>query len=324
MSRLFDRRCTVTVEKQRGQSLRFDAGRSDAGDGHLDAAFEVVKSLKEEPNTCELTIWNLNEKHRADLSELARDIADSVRKAEAALKAAEGEGAEADAAEFRNLLANVPGLLCRIEAGYREGVTTIWSGDLRTVDHVREGPEWITTISSGDGERAYSGTRVKMSSPRKGADIDTVFRTLARALGVDQGNLGSAVAALRRSPLARVIKEQGIVIYGPASRELSSLARSAGLEWSIQDGALQLLERGKARNGDVVVLRADTGMIGTPSVGTEGLLRVRSLIIPGIRVGGLIQLDARDVKGMYRVERATWSGDTSSDSWHIEMEATRY
>jgi hypothetical protein len=105
---------------------------------------------------------------------------------------------------------------------------------------------------------------------------------------------------------------------------LTALTRSAGLEWSIQDGNLQLLDRGKALAGTSLLLNSDTGLLDSPTVDNEGVLTAKMLMIPGVRCGGLVTIDAKRIKGTYRIEKATWSGDTSSTDWYVEINAKRY
>ena len=60
-----------------------------------------------------------------------------------------------------------------------------------------------------------------------------------------------------------------------AAEQLTELCRSAGLEWSVQSGVLQLLPRGRALQRSAVVLSSDTGLVGSPRR-TGGTARRRS------------------------------------------------
>jgi hypothetical protein len=278
---LFKRAATVVIDKIQLAGHR--------------VTFRVEKSLKPEPNTCELAVWNLNEDQRAALEELKPKAQKATR-----------------------------GIPCQIDAGYGDETSLIWLGDLRTVDSIREGPDWVTRLTSGDGEKAWKNARVNVSyGPR--TPVETVLRALVRALGVGEGNVSKVAAQLKLTGVGKLLTH-GTVISGPAARELDAWARSADLEWSIQDGAIQFLDRGKAAAGTALRISAASGMIGSPTVDNEGVLSCQVLIIPDVRPGSLIVMDARRVKGNYRIERAIWDGDTfgGQSPWYIHIEAKRY
>lgn len=258
----------------------------------LDVAFDVQKSVEPEPNTCELTIWNLSEGQRAQLEELEPKPEDAR------------------------------GIPVKIEAGYGGDNAQLWLGDLRSVDSIREGPDWVTRLDSGDGEKAAKGKRIAVPYGPN-TPVDTALRAMVRALGVGEGNVGTAVAKLKQAGAAKLFPN-GKVLHGPVARRLTEFARSADLEWSIQDGALQITDRGKVLAGQAVKLSAGSGMIGSPTVDQDGILTVQCLMIPDLRVAGLIVVDSARIKGSYRVERARWTGDTRGGPWYVTLNAKRF
>lgn len=275
---LFQRRCSVTVD-----TLELPG---------FDVSFEVVKTLKPQPNTCELSVYNLSDSHRAQLQELSE---------------AKGKPTQ--------------GVPCRIEAGYASGTSLIWLGDLRTVETTYESPDWVTRVSSGDGEKGWKNARDHVSfGPR--TPLATSLRAMARALGVNEGNLSKVVSKLRQAGVANY--PHGTVLSGATSREIRDFARSAGLEVSIQDGALQFLDRGKVLDGEAVYLSPQTGLVGSPSVDNKGVLTCECLMIADVRPGRLLVMESANVKGGYRIEKATCRGDTAGDAWGWTLECTRY
>ncbi len=259
----------------------------------LDVRFRVEKTLKLQPNTCELAIWNLSPDHMGQLEQLAPRA-----------------GAK-----------TTTGIPCRIEAGYEDSLSLIWLGDLRTVETTREGPDWVTTVSSGDGEKALQHARISVSYGPK-TSLDVALRAMARALGVGEGNLSKVVAKLRQAGSA--VYPAGKVLTGPVVRHLEDFARSADLEVSIQDGALQFTDRGKALAGTALKLSEETGLIESPSVDQKGVLHAKMLMIPDVRPGTLVVLEAARVKGQFKITKAEYSGDTAGADWGIEIEAERH
>lgn len=248
--------------------------------------FTVKKSLKPEPNTCDLTVFNLNRTHRAELEQLDK-------------------------------------VTVKLEAGYEGGTSVIFLGTLRHIDSgLRDGPDILTHVSSGDGEQQYRKSRVAIAI-KKDTTTDAVLKQLAAAIGVGTGNLDKAVSTLKAVGLSNMFSE-GTVLYGSASREMTAICRSVGFLWSIQNGALQLVAIGKALDGEAIKLTPETGLIGSPSTDNKGIVKLRALMIPDIFPGRKIVVDSFSLDGQFRIETTTHSGDTSGSDWYIDIEAKRY
>lgn len=273
----------------------------------LDIKYKVEKSTQDKPNTCELSVWNLTKDQRSQLEELlppTKQVSkfDKAKIREAARKQA------------------TKGIPTKIEVGYGDDLEMIWLGDLRNVNSVQEHSDWVTKLESGDGEKAYQNARVNVSFGPK-TPVDTALRAIARTMGVGEGNLEQVVAKLRAGGK---LYPQGTVMSGPAREHMIDFCRSADLDWSIQDGALQFIDKGKALAGRSVRIAADTGMLGSPTVDVDGLMKVKTLHVTGLRPGGLIVLEAARMQGGYKIEKLTYEGDSSGDEWTIEIEAQMY
>jgi hypothetical protein len=255
-------------------------------------AFRVEKTNKPEPNKCALQVWGLSREQRAQIEEL-RPKEGSAR--------------------------GVPVL---IEAGYKEtGIGQIYLGDLAAVYSKREGAEWITTIESGDGQAAKLSAMTQSYGPQTSPDV--ALRAIVKALGVGEGNVAAMAAKLRTTGAATLFPKRS-VFSGSAYEHMTQFAQSAGLEWSIQDGAIQLVDRGRVLAGFATILSPKSGLIDTPTVDPKGVLSCKMLIQPGVKVGSLLVLNSDAVRGNYKIERATWEGDTHGTPWYITVEGKRY
>jgi hypothetical protein len=252
----------------------------------LDMAFHVKKSLKPEPNTADLAIMNLNPDHRSALEQMK--IAPVM-----------------------------------IEAGYLGGVSTLFLGDLRTATTTHEGPDYITRLGSGDGEKKVKKARINTSLKKGVATPAKVLEAVAKSLGVGEGNLSQAIAQIQSAGIANHFAE-GAVISGSSFRQMNDICRSVGVTWSIQDGKLQILPLRTALEGQAVVISERTGMVGAPTVDNDGVLSVKVLLIPDVFPGRKIVLEGERLKGQYRIESCSYSGDTHSEDWYIDIEAKRY
>ena len=253
----------------------------------LRVQFDVSKSLTKHPNTCDIKISNLSESTRRQMKS---------RRA-----------------------------LVRLMAGYEDTIAQIFSGAARTTDHARESAEWVTHIQCGDGETQFVFSRVSESFA-PGASVADIIARIASRLGVSAGNVPAQLAARGfRGNLEQFA--QGYVAHGKASTELDKIMRSAGFEWSIQDGALQILKPDQATKKQAVLLTPDTGLVGSPEHGAPNkkgkpsVMKAKSLLQPSIHPGGEVSIQSRSVDGHFRVSKVKHTGDTAGGHWYTELEA---
>jgi hypothetical protein len=220
----------------------------------------------------------------------------------------------------RGEMQRVP-LYVRVDAGYDGQLQRLFTGDLRPGSgrSLRRGVDWETTLELGDGERAYRFARVSRSY-RGGVTARTAVTEIAKSMGV-VATFTSDTAQLLRAQYA-----SGLTLQGAAHRELSRILAPHGLDWSIQDGRLQVIKSQEVRPDQALVVSQDAGMIGVPEFGAPEkkgaapLLTVRMLLNPQITPGGRISLESETVRGIFRVERVQHVGDTHGDDWFTEAQ----
>ncbi len=293
MTQLFGRKFALTVG-----TLEVSAFR---------CKFKIEKTLKPEPNKALIEVYNLSPDHRGQLAELAP-----------------GKSIKLGRKRKTQVAKPQPGRVpCRLEIGYDNAeIEQIFFGDLRTVDSEIDGPDWVTSISSGDGERAYRTARISQAYGPK-VPVSTALRAAVKSLGLGDGNLAKVLSGLSLQGQAGVYT-RGVVLSGAASRVLTDICRSADLEWSIQDGTVQFVDFGKVLSGRAVVLKPGTGLIGSPNVSADGVMNCKTLIVPGLRCGGIVVLDSTMVEGNFRVEKIEYVGDTHGQDWTAEIWGKRY
>jgi hypothetical protein len=164
----------------------------------LRIAFKVERSISKEPNKAEIQVYNLSEDSRR-----------RTQKKDAALV---------------------------LQAGYPETIGQLFSGNVKTVSHVRHGADWISKFVSADGETQFRTARIAESFGA-GTKPDQVVRKLVDALQLKAGN---ALKEIANGDFAKGISEftNGKVLHGNAAKELDTFLNSLGLTYSIQDGAL--------------------------------------------------------------------------------------
>lgn len=250
----------------------------------LRAAFSIKKTLKKEPNTCTIKLYNLNEDSREELSDSkVLDV--------------------------------------EIEAGYDDDNSSLYLGQLRGGVSQIEGPDVTTILSSGDGDKAFQSARLQIPiGPKTPADV--ALLAIAKTLNVGMGNASLAAAKLASKGVS--LFPVATTISGSSARAMTAFCKSAGLEWSIQDGALQILDLNKALDERPYVLSYDSGLVGSPAVSYEAktgdkIVSAECLLLPGLKPGLRVMFDSVFVKGLYRIEECEYDCDTYGDNWGIRL-----
>lgn len=269
--RLFDRRWRVQV------------GSLDVSE--LACSFKIKRSVYARAGTCEITIRNLNEQHRREITTAPRRTT-----------------------------------YVEVQAGYVDGVSLLFRGDLRKAIPAQDGTDWTVTVTAGDGEHALRTARV-FQSFAQGSSVESALRAIADALGVGVGNAVTALRAARFSDATEW--SEGTVLRGLASSELTRLCASAGLSWSVQDGALQVLPLGGALEREAVLLSPSSGLLAAPEVVNRRTIALKTLMIPGLSPGQLVVLDSAIARGTWRVSEIEFAGDTHGPEWGASITAHR-
>ncbi len=264
----------MTVQFDRDVRIKVE-GLDIAG---LHASFRIVKTLRKEPNTCELTIFNLSQPHRDEIAQSKAPIVEI----KAGYKGRDDPGAA---------LIEVPALPFGAGDDEPEEPGLVFLGNVRDADSGFEPPDWITSLESGDGEKATRFSRINKSFVA-GTSLATVLNEVAKSMSVGIGNAKKQIAKGNLLEAGKAFLNS-VTVSGQSSKELDRIVKSAGLEWSIQDGALQLLELRKPLADVSIVLAPDTGLIGSPTIGNDGIVRVRSLLNSDIVPGRELEIDSK-------------------------------
>lgn len=212
------------------------------------------------------------------------------------------------------------GLRVVLEAGYESSSDVLFLGKSYRVTHARDGADILTRIEASDGGKEIADS-VGSWSFKPSTPVETAIRTVCASMGLPVST-GSRI-----NPKHRTLRN-GFAAAGRAVDVLDQLVRSANLSWSIQDAQVQILDSLGDGTADVL-LRTDTGMIGSPTRGEvddktkKEKLSVRCLIQPRIRPQRLVSIESVDqpaLSGRYVVKTLRASGDTHGDDWTMALE----
>lgn len=229
-----------------------------------------------------------------------------------------------------------PDTRCVLYAGYAEdaGPLLIFNGGVTFAWSSHDGPDIITEFELGDGAQEIRDTTVSLGYG-KNIKSTQILNDVAKKMGTP---LTLPSNAPERSWL------NGLSYFGSARTLLDKVTKGSGLEWSIQNGNLQVIQKGMVTTRQGVLISADSGMIKSPErdrapnaeVNDDGSpkkkrkskttvakdedgWKVKTLLMPTLNPGDRVELEALEVNGVFRIQELTHTGDSHEGDWQTEM-----
>lgn len=250
----------------------------------LRVEFQIEKTKESTPNKAEVKISNLSEGTRAKIR-------------------------EKDA-------------LVRVFAGYEGdlGPVLLFVGNSQHIVNKWETPDIITHIEAQDGQRQLRETRVSFSYGDK-TSANVIVTRLANELGL---------------PLRQDFNitgfYQGFSFNGRAKDGIDQVTRRFGYSWSVVDGEILIVPK-EGNTGTIAVrLSPESGLVNTPermndqegefeeALEKELEWKITSLLNPRLNPGALVELDSKQAKGIFQIEKVRHYGDTRGNNWYSEIE----
>jgi len=233
-----------------------------------------------------------------------------------------------------------PGTRCVLYAGYREdsGPLLIFQGNVTFAWSRREDTEWVTQLELGDGANEIRDTMVSLGYSG-GIGATTILQDIANQMGLPLSITEDAGSRQWQN---------GISFHGAARSALDRVTRGAGMEWSIQNGLLQVVKSGGTTNRQAIVISSRSGLIGYPDRERKGAQEVaevqdkltqkkktlttftkqydgwnvRSLLLPSVLPADRVVLDSDTVKGTMAVVEVRHTGDSHSGDFITDLKVT--
>lgn len=251
----------------------------------LRVRFSVTRGISSTANTFKIDLFNLNETHRNSL------------------------GLELDTV--------------MLEVGYTppgggNNIGIIAKGKIRDYQHDREGGDIISTVSCGDGDKAYRRATISKTIP-KGTPLTEVVDEIHKEMkkeGIAKGEW-SFPDKVKNTQLKRPYS-----MCGSCTRELDTLGRSHGFYWNIQNETMEIIP-GNGHLPGSLLITPDTGLIGTPTI-TDNGIKVKALINPEARPNRMMKVRSQVLKMNrkgedYRISEVSFNGDNQEGDWIMTL-----
>lgn len=244
--------------------------------------FDISKTSDIEQNSAEIIIYNINDNSRSSIQE----------------------------ADFAIL-----------DIGYNGSLDQIFLGDIKRSTTQRVGPDFLTLLELGDGQKALQESTMDKGYA-EGVDLKTV---VLDSLDVMRESAGLIVENAKEFMANQpTIKEQaGFAASGLARNTIDKALGKMDLEWSIQDNQMQIITPNTAleTRAEALLLSPKTGLIGSPIRKKEGIVLQALIQSTRVKPKSLIKVESREINGFFTVEKAQFIGDTHGSQWLMKMEA---
>lgn len=298
------RRFSVIVATAAGQGLEL---------GQLRCTFHITRGDLQSPNTAWVRIYNLDDA-------TARKI-EQVEFSQIALQTGWGPPDSTDP------------------------LTLMFFGNIIQGRRGRENQlETYVDITAADGDEPYNFAFVSQTLPQGSSRLDAIQSLIATMAAPVSGNGNAVLPGYTPADLGAVPNLRPRVLFGYTKDVMRQIAQGHDLNWSIQDGTVNVVPLTTYIPGSAVVISPSTGLLGVPEQ-TQNGLSIRVLLNPQIKIGYTIRLDSTvnqfqysldqgavaaneslrlaitrlNADGLYYVMRADHAGDTRGEQWETEL-----
>lgn len=229
--------------------------------------------------------------------------------------------------DHRNLINNF-GDEVTLYAGYERGsgLELLYRGDTIAVSHTFTLPDIVTTLECADGDQFVNQKHFSLSFAPQ-TKVRTVIQEIANNMGIPIAEFGVS---------DDLVYPRGFSHDGMGKEGLNKACAYPNLQWSVQNGALQVVPIDGTIEEPAFKINVDTGMIGIPQrytfrrqdfivLGPAVGWKVNTLLYPIILPGAKLDIQSRYLgfQGIFRCETIRHSGDTFGPNWESNMEVTQ-
>lgn len=204
------------------------------------------------------------------------------------------------------------GMIAELMVGYTNDVALelVFVGDIIEVSQDEHNPDKVITIDVEDG-----GAKIRKALLSISLDDNATLRDIFQ-MAISQSSIKYQSKLFEKIPDIKL--KNGIAFAGYLSDLLNTIAKAYNLEWSIQNGLLQVNQYTNYITSNPVTiqnLQAPKRIYLNKSKEVDDKnfngYEIRCLLQPKIIPGGTITID----KKKFKVMNVSHSGDTHGDSW---------
>jgi len=191
-----------------------------------------------------------------------------------------------------------------LRAGYQGDIGIVMAGEIRHVRVFAEGADRICEVEVHDTSAAYQGMDISESYV-PGTAASGILERIISMSGLERGKI-----LLVRD----AVYPEGRSVDGKIKTVIEEIAEDCGSEVHVTHGTIYILPPG-GWHDEAVLLSPKTGLIGSPKriesddENSALLWEAESLLNYRIRAGTLVQIESKQVNGLFAVESGSHVSD---------------
>lgn len=191
-----------------------------------------------------------------------------------------------------------------LRAGYQGDTGIVLAGEIRHVRVFDEGADRICEIEVHDTSAAYQGAEISESYV-PGTAASAILERVIGMSGLERGKIQLVRDA---------VYPEGRSVDGTIRSVIEKIAEDCRSEVTVADGTIHVLPR-DGHYDEAVLLSPSTGLIGSPKriesddENSALLWEAESLLNYRIRAGTLVQIESKQVNGLFAVESGSHVSD---------------
>lgn len=217
-----------------------------------------------------------------------------------------------------------------VRAGYADNIAQAFAGTVTYASTTKEGADCMTEIELASNMVELRDTSLSLSYA-EGTKTDIIYQEIAAQMGLP---LSSSPQAMQQPTLL----SGGFSFVGSAKNLLNRLTRMDGINWTIQDGVIQILKTGEPVSYNCYELSPASGLIGSPkrvnisaaggsSKGSGSVAEgdvaqlgweITYLMNLAIGVNSYVHVTSKAVTGYFRVQKVSIEGDNYEGDWQCK------
>lgn len=219
-----------------------------------------------------------------------------------------------------------------VKAGYADYITEAFKGTVTHASTSKEGADRMTEIELASNMVELRDTSFSVSYT-EGTRTDVIYQEIAAQMGLPMSISPTAM----ENP---TLLSGGFSFVGSSKNLLNRLSRMDGINWTIQDGIIQLFKENEPISTNCYELNAGSGLIGMPKrvnisagsgsskggsetadSGSETAQlgwEVTYLMNLAIGVNSYVHISSEAVNGYFRVQKVSIEGDNYEGDWQCK------
>lgn len=202
-----------------------------------------------------------------------------------------------------------PGVIVRLFAGY-EFPKQIFQGDPinNGVNLERSSEDRVLKIEAQDGGRLLESAQVNETFTTA-TDLSQVLQRLSDNFGFEVGNLRGA---------ENIEFPNGINLNGKMDLVLDRLGSMSNADWSIQDGALQMVKDNGDTGEPAVLFSTQNGNLKSVVRKDKGKIEMTAVLEGSIKPGRRFVVESESINGIFKAQDVSFNGDNWSSDFDVK------